>query len=359
MRSNIANLNPTFPENTDSEKNIIEQTVEFGSYPQELASTEVSKHMELIPSQSEYGWSHLYRSTEENGTFVKIRATPYQPLFSSKCYQFHSNKKVISQKEYFFKIAPISWIVLKKTTEYALLLSEKVLDSRLFLDKQFVGSPRVDGYPNKYYENVDSAFPNSWKYSTLRAFLNGEHTFESAPNFLTLAFSPEEREKIKRHQNKNDIKESMINIEEATKYSWLFQTDTEDLVFCLSVAEAASFPFNPNPKATDKDICKTAAMCRAAEVTDFAIAKGVCPYDRKGKIYGWWWLRSPGDPSQHEVTLYNKSKAPICQKRACDVTDDGHICQRASIVCGSEEDFCDGSANGIRPAIYVSSSLIQ
>ena len=52
-------------------------------------------------------------------------------------------------------------------------------------------------------------------------------------------------------------------------------------------------------------------------------------------------------------TLYNKSKAPVCQKRACDVTEDGHICQRASIVCGSEEDTCDGSANGIRPAIKV------
>ncbi len=320
--------------------------VQFGHYPQSVALPNYENYMKEYDSSRK-----LFCCSLDDCMYIKMSATPYQPLFINQNYHFHSKNLVEKGKEYFFKLEPIKWIVLQNIGNFKILLSERVIDSKLYLEPEFVGKPRVDGYPNKYYPGVDLAFPNTWEYSTLRAWLNGIHTYHNGKNFFNSAFSKEEQKRIKVVQLKNDPNSSRVQC--PTAYSWLHQRDTKDKVFCLSVSEATSYIFHRDPKMKDTEISDSHIKGRAAEVTDYAIARGVCPYYIEDMIIGWWWLRSPGDPAEHEVTLYNKSKAPVCQKRACDVTEDGHICQRASIVCGSEEDTCDGSANGIRPAIKV------
>lgn len=340
-RVDIRKLNPSFEYINGKAGDI----VQFGNYPQSIALPGYEDCMQYDSDKK------LFHCSADDCFYVKIEAKPYQPLFLNERYCFHSKKVVETGKAYFFKFEPINWIVLQSSAHTKFLLSEKVIDSKLYLEPKFVGKPRVDGYPNKYYPGVDRAFPNTWEYSTLRAWLNGTHTYQHKKNFFNFAFTREEQGKIKTVQLKNDPNSS--GIRDPSAYSWLHQRDTKDKVFCLSVAEATSYIFHKDPKMKDSEICDPSIKGRAAEVTDYAIASGVCPYYIEGTIIGWWWLRSPGDPAEHEVTLYNKSKAPVCQKRACDVTEDGHICQRASIVCGSEEDTCDGSANGIRPAIKV------
>lgn len=334
----IEKLNPNI-----NNKLVQGDVVQFGYYPQSLALNGYENYMEFDSIKK------LYYCSVDNCMYAKICATPYEPLFSNQLYYFHSKLPVEKGKYYYFKLEPINWLILQNCGDCKLLLSQCVIDSKLFLEPEFVGKPRVDGYPNNYYPGVDLAFPNTWEYSTLRAWLNGIHTYHNSSNFLNSAFTKDEQKRIKTVQLNNDPVSSGIH--DASAYSWLHQRATKDKVFCLSVLEATSYIFHSNPKMKDSEIVDQPINKRAAEVTDYAIAKGVCPYYIDDKIIGWWWLRSPGDPAEHEVTLYNKSKAPVCQKRACDVTEDGHICQRASIVCGSEEDTCDGSANGIRPAI--------
>lgn len=336
----LKDLNP----GTAEHSMIVKEFICFGQYPQSVAPIEYEPFMEYIDSVKQY------HCTLDDCYYIEDTAKPYQALFSPRSYYFSSGKPVETGKAYYFKLEPIEWIVLHTNQNVSILLSKKIIDSKLYLEPEFVGKARVDGYPNNYYPGVDSAFPNTWEYSTLRAWLNGIHTYHNYGNFFDFAFTKEEQKRIKTVCLKNDPKSS--GIKRPNAYSWVHQKETHDKVYCLSVAEATSYIFSNDPRKKDSDIDKQYTG-RAAEVTDYAIAKGVCPYYIADRAIGWWWLRSPGDPDEHEVAIYNQSKAPICQKRACDVTEDGHICQRASIVCGSDEDTCDGSANGVRPAINV------
>lgn len=313
--------------------------IQFGTYPQTIASSDIIET--LRPSAGN-------RYTDDLGNeYVKIKADPYRDIFSNDPYNFSNGDEVVRDEEYYFKVEPISWIVLREDDTKKMLLAEKIVDSKLFLEKGFVGPARTDGFPNTY-AGVDKAFPNTWEYSTLRAWLNSLHNYAKC-GFINKAFDDASsivRVKLHNGPDSSKVKRPMV-------YSWAFQKDTSDRVFCLSVEEACQKPFSNNVSDCDKTSVAKGFMPRAAVVTDFAIATGVRPcYRSDGVAIGWWWLRSPGDPDCHESSDYGR-RVLVTQKRSCDITEDGHICQRGSVVDGYEEDTCDGSANGIRPALYL------
>ena len=131
---------------------------------------------------------------------------------------------------------PITWQVLKREGDEALLLSEQALGYGKF------HSYKESVEELKAYKAEHNAYPPvTWEDSTLRGFLNVE--------FFFAAFSPRERNAI-------------LDIQ-----------DTEDRVTLLSEAEAKSF-FNRYD----------ARVCRPSEYAKKQGAPQTCP----------WWLRSEG-----------------------------------------------------------------
>ena len=135
---------------------------------------------------------------------------------------------------------PIEWRVLAVEGDQALVVSLKGLDNVMF-----------------HKQNMST----NWAKSDLRAWLNGA--------FLDAAFSREEQAKIRTAVN--DIPDSTVHGAPGC-------ADTEDKVFCLSIAQAREL------FSSDAD--------RACPATPYAAAKGAFTHASNGNC--WWWLRNPG-----------------------------------------------------------------
>lgn len=125
---------------------------------------------------------------------------------------------------------PIEWLVLEVSGNEALLISCYCL-----------------GYSKYHHEWADSM---NWENCDLRRWLNND--------FLRVAFSREEFERIKVSELRNDNN---------PKYGTPDGNRTEDMVFCLSIAEAERYFQNDEER-----------KCEA--------------YTGDGRCS--WWLRSPG-----------------------------------------------------------------
>ena len=133
----------------------------------------------------------------------------------------------------------ISWIVLKRTTDRALILSEYALESMAF---------------------SDSGRFCVWEKSAIRRWLNGE--------FIKSAFSSQERSVIIPVANKNETK----IVDDETQ----FDPDTVDTAFLLSMEEVEEL------LPTQKE--RIAQATRHAEYQGAEISNA--------KRYCYWWLRS-------------------------------------------------------------------
>ena len=169
---------------------------------------------------------------------------------------------------------PIVWLVLVVNGNEALLLSRYGLDCR----------PYHNDYVGITWENCD-----------LRKWLNND--------FLKAAFSGEEQQRIELSDVVNDN-------------NWQYGTsggnNTQDRVFCLSLAEAERFFEN-----YDERKCWPTALVKAY-LAD-SINDGYC----------WWWLRSPGNN----------------QDGASSVDTCGALC-----LYGDDVDY---GINAVRPALWV------
>lgn len=140
----------------------------------------------------------------------------------------------------------IEWIVLTKTQEKALLISQKALDSQPF-DKD---PESVLDFVAKFTKG------NSWKDSHLRKWLNND--------FMGIAFNEEEKLSILDTEIPLPGNSGIIN----------------DKIFCLSIQEVGRYLHGYGMEF------------RKAECTSYAKFNGAY---RSPKGYSWWWLRSPGD----------------------------------------------------------------
>ena len=143
---------------------------------------------------------------------------------------------------------PIEWRVLAVEDGRALVISEKLLDS-------------------KRYNIRYTGLSDTWETCTLREWMNDD--------FLNEAFNPSEQSKIATVTNENP---------DNPEYGTDGGNATQDKVFALSVEEAEKYFLNDND--------------RMAAPTSYAKMRGSLVSDDDslptGEKTGFWWLRSPG-----------------------------------------------------------------
>ncbi|WP_406546006.1 protein kinase domain-containing protein [Succinimonas sp.] len=168
---------------------------------------------------------------------------------------------------------PLEWLVLDVSGNEALMISRYALASRKFHRRSIAVS---------------------WKDCELRKWLNGP--------FLEETFSAEERSRISVSRLSNDGN---------PEYGTSGGAETQDRIFCLSIAEAQRY--FPN------DAARKCQPMDSAVTHDSFISDGCC----------YWWLRSPG---------YNSLRAAI-------VSSDGKP--------GLYGVGVNGSPGGVRPALRM------
>ena len=149
------------------------------------------------------------------------------------------------------EVEPLVWRVLAVEPGRALLITEKMIDTKKY---------------NRY-----SNGGVRWESCTLREWLNEE----GKGGFIGSTFSEKERVQIDLTHNENP---------DNPKYGTDGGGETEDRVFLLSIDEARKY-FKNNAD-------------RIAVLTRYAVKEGAWAYNmdklRNGEKTGWWWLRSPG-----------------------------------------------------------------
>ena len=151
---------------------------------------------------------------------------------------------------------PIEWLVLEVNSNEALLISRYGLDCKEY-----------------HHEFINI----TWEYCDLREWLNNY--------FLKMAFSGEEQLKIKLSDIVNNNN---------WKYGTSGGNNTQDRVFCLSLAEAEQYFKNDSERQ-----CRPTAHTRnqRAWVAD---SNGCCL----------WWLRSPGHYQGSASCVYADGALP-------------------------------------------------
>ncbi|WP_274968803.1 protein kinase domain-containing protein [Succinimonas amylolytica] len=174
----------------------------------------------------------------EKGAAIMVNGTRYSPITIKKGEYFKFGNYPQNNgntKE------PIEWLVLEVNDQEVLLVSRYSLDC-------------------KQYHHQKTKI--TWEYCDLRNWLNHD--------FLKAAFSAEEQQKIKL----SDV----VN-ENNRKYDTSGGNNTQDHVFCLSLAEAERYFKNYGERR-----CQPTAHARK-QGTWVNNSNGCCV----------WWLRSPGD----------------------------------------------------------------
>ena len=219
--------------------------VYFGDFPMTIKNADVTVDETNYITMG----SNLYYLGSDGNYYAKCIASN-----SSTC---SDGTSLISGNEYYFKVEPIKWCVV--TNNYngkKILLAENILigDIYYYLSDQ----PRTI--------ESEKIYPNNYKYSTVRAYLNGSYedgdpqTKEYAGNgFLQTAFTSSAQNLI----STTTVDNSLTSTGDSTNTCVCENTD--DKIFLLSRSES-SYARNTHLP------------------TDFAKAKG---------SDGWWWLRSP------------------------------------------------------------------
>ena len=130
--------------------------VYYGSYPQTHVGDE-----SLIVELNKLNEINDKGYYEYNGKeYAKVIATPY--LYGSN-YTYSDGKRVYGDVTEWFLIEPIKWrIILENTDGSYQLYSEYILDATSYCDYNY--SRSIDG---------EDVYENNYKYSNVRAWLNG------------------------------------------------------------------------------------------------------------------------------------------------------------------------------------------
>lgn len=241
--------------------------VDFGSYPQTHVSDEtLLSELNALTETNERGY-YEYNGEE----YAKITAKPSKSgSYKDKqgktvYYKYSDGAKITFNIVEWFKVEPIKWKVLEEDNESIKVVSTLILDASRY-------------YKNSDNRNIDGAtiYPNNYKYSTLREFLNN--------GFYNFAFTSVQQNAIIMTEVDNNAKTTESS---SNKYAC---ENTLDKMYALSYSEASKFGYLKSN--TEKQF----------KVTDFAKAKGAY-YDMENyENCGNWWLRSPCD-SQDNYAL--------------------------------------------------------
>ena len=293
----------------------------FGIWPQTIADARVLdlSSAPFFMGGNEYCWGYdenLYMRCRED-KFVQ----PNTNNTENTSFSYYSDKTEIRNSYRWFKVEPIKWRVL--TTNYnntgnALLVAENIL----------MGGVLYSLTQEEQIINGETVYPNNYKYSNVRAYLNGAYEpgdpqlpkYENI-GFLQTAFTESAQDLIAvTHVDNSAVSAAHLSsqISQLEEYEC---EDTYDKIFLLSTQEFLDSEFGFGGYNT-KD--KT----RVRFVTDYARANHVfCSwfndtgityttvyrngqwwYSYNGRLYSsinaipketttavsYWWLRSPG-----------------------------------------------------------------
>ena len=260
-------------------------SVLFGEYPQTEITDDIltARLTEIADSSASWSSYNLYENGNQND-FMKyadiefegekyrgVTFSQYRSIYAS----FGDGSSDMSYQDengytpgiiYWFKCEPIRWNIIRKNEEngFAVLLSEKIIDSREFY--HCCDNRTIDG----------SVIPSSdYRFSEIRAWLNGE--------FYDKSFAKDSKNLIIGA----DINNITANAESTQEKVWLLGKDE----ICNS-----DYGFESDPN--------TAAPSRAAAATDYAKCLGLFN-DEEGSDFHPWRLRSAaGSDAVYKVDEY-------------------------------------------------------
>ena len=238
------------------------QYVKYGKYPQSHVGDEtLIQALNALTEPNVLGY-YEYEGKE----YAKITATPryYGTRTSTNeygetethTYRYSDGAECKYGTTEWFLVEPIVWRILSSSDGSYQLLANCLLDTSCYYKSTYL----------RRGENGEDIYPNNYKESTIRAYLNG--------TFLNTAFNEAQKNAI--------LITTVDNSASSTSYSLNSYAceNTEDKVYLLSYKEAF------------RDSYFSGDASRIATATDYAVARGLNTSDSAGYA-GFWWLRSP------------------------------------------------------------------
>lgn len=250
----------------------------FGDYPQNVSTI------------SSYTTNPVYNGwfMGSDGYFYEL-CTSWVATQKDNGNKMSNGQSMANNTPYYFKVQPIEWRYA--SGDYngkRLLIAKRNLDRSVYYTSTSTRSV-----------NGNTVNPNDYKYSTLRAFLNGKYesgdpqskTYQGK-GFLQRAFTSSAQALIFEGNVDNSARSTNTqkNAKQWSNGNNVFAYgSTKDKVFVLSVQEATNESYGFNKDPTWKEF-----GMRLVRTTDYAKAKHVFQSQWKdGKYESNWWLRSP------------------------------------------------------------------
>ncbi len=276
------------------------QLVKFGDFPQTIAASGITYSASPVYN----GW---YLGSD--GYFYEAcQANPYIDNYSSRTCT--DGKVLQTGSTYYFKVQPIEWRVLTadyNSTGRKLILAEKILTADVPYYYSDSGARSIDG---------TTVHPNNYKYSQIRAYLNGLNYYDNSneavttynnKGFLQKAFTASARELILATSVDNSARSTNADANLWNSGNNEYACDnTSDKIFLLSEQEATrgSYGFGSSSSSG-------AGNERIRVTTDYAKANYAYQYTTSG-YGGYWWLRSPGFDSSSDARSVMHDGYAVC-----------------------------------------------
>ena len=290
----------------------------FGEWPQTIKANEVQVYYGEGLGEVHGGFT--YYSGNDLSWYVRCIENA-----NSSNYTYSDGTTVAQWSDgsvKYFKVEPIKWRVV--TTNYngthtLLLLAENILTANI--PYSVSGGSRTI--------NSTTVYPNNYKYSTIRAYLNGSYevgdslTFNNENrgfDFLHTAFSTDEQSVIADTTVDNSLASTTDSGNNLTKATNYYCVNTTDKIFLLSEKEVttSNYGFASYSSYGEGDI-------RIRLATDFAKANHAYQNSEDG-YGGHWWLRTPyASNSNMARDIADNGASAYCQVSGNAGDNDGYV----------------------------------
>ena len=236
----------------------------FGEYPQTIKADDVT-----ITDATDYRGYYL---GSDGSYYAQVTADPW-----NSGYTFSTGATVTKGTVYYFKVEPIRWRILSEENGEAFLLCDSIVTSL-----PYQSNCAYDSRTGKYYTTANGApegtYPNNYKYSEIRAWLNA--------TFYEIAFTYLQQNIILTTEVDNSVASTGY-----TSNPYVCE-NTYDKLFLLSYAEVTDTTYGFSSSYSDYD------TARKISISDYSIATGTW-MSNYGTSH--WWLRSPCNDHTNEA----------------------------------------------------------